>query len=129
MHTTLIETIVKLRRGQGVSEPYTVLCPNCKGNIENDLYTTTLVEGHNAKLFEIYKFKDYCQIYNLYSSMWFIYGSKSSNTLSYPTLVYPKLELTVLLEYFNRAPYINVRASVIRTIHLSEHFYHCLRHI
>ena len=34
----------------------------------------------------------------------------------------------VLLEYFNRALYINVWASVIQTIHLSEHFYHCLRH-
>ena len=44
MHTTLIETNVKLWRGQGVSEPNTVLCPNCKGNIENDIYTATLVE-------------------------------------------------------------------------------------
>ena len=33
----------------------------------------------------------------------------------------------VLLEYFNRALYINVWGSVIQTIHLSEHFYHCLR--
>ena len=29
----------------------------------------------------------------------------------------------VLLEYFNRALNINVWASVIRTIHLSEHFW------
>ena len=35
----------------------------------------------------------------------------------------------VLLEYFNRALYINVWDSVIQTIHLSEHFYRCLRHI
>ena len=34
----------------------------------------------------------------------------------------------VLLEYFNRALCKNVWTSVIQTIHLSEHFYHCLRH-
>ena len=33
--------------------------------------------------------------------------------------------MCVLLEYFNGALYINVWASIIRTIHLSEHFYHC----
>ena len=30
--------------------------------------------------------------------------------------------------YLNKALYINVWASVIQTIHLSEHFYHCPRH-
>ena len=38
-----------------------------------------------------------------------------------------RLKMCVLLEYFNGALYINVRASIIRTIHLSEHFYNFLR--
>ena len=40
---------------------------------------------------------------------------------------YPELKMTVLLEYFNVALYINVWASIIRIIHLSEHFYNFLR--
>jgi len=45
-----------------------------------------------------------------------------------------ELKMTVLLEYFkyrcvfyNGALYINVWASIIWIIHVSKHFYHCLR--
>ena len=64
-------------------------------------------------------------------------------TLGYPAVVYLEPQLSgiesdccirvfrvkvcVLLEYFNEALYINVWASIIQIIYLSEHFYNFLR--